>query len=59
MLVGPAFSVEVVVITVAFVKQQMQHRGQADDQQVQGTENLGIYRMSVQLVPNGSFVLSL
>jgi len=59
MLVGPAFGVEIVVVAAAFVKHQMQHRGQADDQQVQGTENLGIYRMSIQLMPNGSFVLSL
>lgn len=59
MLVGPAFGVEIVVIAAAFVKHQMQHRGQADDQQVQWSENLGIHRMTVQLVPNGSFVLSL
>lgn len=58
MLVGPAFGVEVIVIATTFVKQQVQCRGQANDQQVQGTENLGIHRMPVQLMPHRPFVLS-
>ena len=59
MAVGPPFRVEIVV---RFVRgetvpiQQMQHRRQADDQQVERAKQFGVHRVTVHLVPKGVLV---
>ena len=56
-LVGPSLGVEIVVAASFFHKDIVQYGGDADDEEIQGTEDLGIHGVPVHLVPYGELVV--
>lgn len=57
MSIGAPFGVKIIIVLSLLCKQDVQERGDSDDEEVEWSENLGVHGMAVHFVADGEVVV--